>query len=648
MPNGRHLRGCPKDFALPIAKIYYIQAIDCAQFNSSYSNLYSDMKKKSTYISLFFLMNLIISVSLSGQNTPIIVEAEAGILGADFATEQDGEVGYITITSNAAGDSPQSEERVASLEVTFPAAQSYHLFVRCRVGSGNFNDDSFYYGNGFGEQSPSDGDAWVRVNNLSSTGYSGENEFVDGGGTTGTGVWKWINLSQFTGDETPLTFEVIADQLTQTLQIGGREDGLDIDKIAFGRADYFFTVSNLDNGTEGSPTDDLGPGTPPLADGGTKYLGNIYSPSQINSFEQYWNQVTPENAGKWGSVEGTRDNMNWAGMDAAYQLAKDNGFPVRFHVLIWGNQQPSWIENLPPNEQLEEIEEWFAAIAARYPDLDQIEVVNEPLHDPPNQAGSGGGNYIEALGGSGSSGWDWILESFRMARQYFPDARLMINDYNIVNSNTNTRRYREIIELLQEEDLIDEIGVQAHAFSTRGSTNQMRANLNTLAETGLPIYATEMDIDGPTDQEQLDDYQRIFPVFWEHPAVRGVTLWGYRPGLWRNEERAYLIGTDGSTERPALQWLRTYVSGTITSTYTQQSGRHISIYPNPVRGGEITVEGLPQMERAELYNLSGKRVWSDRLQGQTIMLNTDLPPGMYVLQLYAPGAAFAKRLIIGK
>jgi len=604
------------------------------------------MEKKSTYISLFFAVSLILSLSLQAQNNPIIIEAEDGVLGADFAVEQAGDVDYITITSNGAGDNPGDADRVASLEVSFPSAQSYHLFIRCRIGAGSFDDDSFFYGNGFGEKFPTSNDDWTRVNNISTGGYTAESDFVDGEGTSGTGVWKWINLSQFNGDETPITFEVSSDGLTQTLQIGGREDGLDIDKIAFGRADYFFTVANLNNGTEGSPTDDPGPGTPPLAEGGTKYLGNIYSPSQINGFERYWNQVTPENAGKWGSVEGTRDNMNWAGMDAAYQLARDNGFPVRFHVLIWGNQQPGWIENLPPNEQLEEIEEWFQAIATRYPDLEQIEVVNEPLHDPPNQAGGGGGNYIEALGGSGSTGWDWILESFRLARRYFPDAQLMINDYNIVNSTTNTRRYREIIELLQAEDLIDQIGVQAHAFSTRGSSNQMRANLNNLAETGLPIFATEMDIDGPTDQEQLEDYQRIFPIFWEHPGVEGITLWGYRPGLWRNEERAYIIGTDGSTERPALQWLRSYVEGTITSTYEQQPSTHIRIFPNPFRGGELTIQGMEQIDRAELYDLTGKRVWSASPEGQSLRLQQGLPRGMYILQVYAQRVAYAKRLMI--
>ena len=42
---------------------------------------------------------------------------------------------------------------------------------------------------------------------------------------------------------------------------------------------------------------------------------------QVRSdFITYWDQITPENEGKWGSVEGTRDQMNWAALDACYDV----------------------------------------------------------------------------------------------------------------------------------------------------------------------------------------------------------------------------------------------------------------------------------------------------------------------------------------
>ena len=298
----------------------------------------------------------------------------------------------------------------------------------------------------------------------------------------------------------------------------------------------------------------------PLAAGRPKFLGCAYSTPQVKDFAEYWNKVTPENAGKWGSVEAVRGRMDWTALDEAYRFAKTHGFAFHMHVLVWGNQQPEWIKHLPVAEQRSAIEHWFDAVAGRYPDLDFVEVVNEPLHDPPDKDDEGGGNYIAALGGKGATGWDWVLEAFRMARARFPHAKLLINDYSITNSTEYTQRYREIIDLLRERSLVDGVGVQGHAFATKPDVPMSvhRANLDTLAATGLPIYFTELDIDGPTDAQQLADFRRVFPVFWEHPAVRGITLWGFRPGMWRSKQGANLVRKDGS-ERPALLWLRGYI-----------------------------------------------------------------------------------------
>ncbi len=514
----------------------------------------------------FFIDNISIP-KLSTENDPIVVQAESGSIPASdppvFAVLDEANTRFVQVREDVAGSqNPGTDSRVITYSVTFPAAGTYELYARVRVGAGAFNDDSFYYGNGFGAKSATNADDWVTVNGLSPVGHTATTDVVTGAGTASANVWKWINLSKFGGGETPISFSVTAGDLTRVFQIGSRENGLDIDKLVFGPAGVFFTVANLDNGQAGTtvpPPPPFTPVGPPLATGKPKFLGGVYSVPQRPNFTAYWNQVTPENSGKWGSVESVRDVMNWTELDEAYNLAKTNGFPFRFHVLIWGNQQPAWIESLPPAEQLEEIKEWFAAVAERYPAIDFIEVVNEPTNDPPNQPGNGGGNYLEALGGNGATGWDWVLNSFRLARQYFPaTTKLMINDYNVENNPVNAQRYMTIINLLKAENLIDIVGMQGHAFSTRIPSADLKANLDFIASAGLPIQITELDIDGPTDQVQLDDYKRIFPVFWEHPSVMGITLWGYRPGHWRTAQGAFLA-LDNGAEKPALVWLKGYV-----------------------------------------------------------------------------------------
>ena len=148
-------------------------------------------------------------------------------------------------------------------------------------------------------------------------------------------------------------------------------------------------VGRLDHGAGGvslapaGAAAQSGPGFPVY--GPDQWLGSVNEFTRP-LFTQYFNQVTPENAGKWGSAAGTTRTaaMRWTQLDQAYAFAQTNGFPFNFHVLVWGNQQPTWMAALPAEEQLIEIKKWFAAVAERYPNIEWLQVVNEPLHDPPD------------------------------------------------------------------------------------------------------------------------------------------------------------------------------------------------------------------------------------------------------------------------
>ena len=309
-----------------------------------------------------------------------------------------------------------------------------------------------------------------------------------------------------------------------------------------------------------------------LALGRSKFLGNAvtFGYRIPSNYLAYWNQVTPGNDGKWGSVENNQGIFNWSGLDALYNFALTNGIPFKDHNLIWGQQQPSWISQIADSAtQRAAIKAWIDSVGHRYPKMDFIDVVNEPLHAPPDGK-NGNANYIRALGGSGATGWDWIVTAFAWARQACaPGVKLLINDYNILQDNGTTNTYIAIIDTLKARGLIDGIGIQGHYFefkSAQGltpvysySVATLKSNLDRIAsQTGLPIYISEFDINEPDDSVQLANFQTYFRLFWEHPAVKGMTLWGYNQGdMWK--VNAYLVRTDGS-ERPAMQWLRKYLA----------------------------------------------------------------------------------------
>lgn len=291
-----------------------------------------------------------------------------------------------------------------------------------------------------------------------------------------------------------------------------------------------------------------------LADGKSKFLGNIIAGNVPSNFTQYWNQVTPENSGKWGSVESTRNQMNWSQLDMAYNLARQNGYKFKGHTLVWGAQYPSWLTSLSASQQRAEIEEWIRLYAQRYPNTWAIDVVNEPIKTPMP--------FKAALGGDGATGWDWVITSFQLARQYMPNAKLLINEYGTENDPPVRQRYISLINLLKARGLIDGIGIQAHYFNLDNmNASQMQSALNDYASTGLDIYISELDITGGgTESGQAAKYRELFPVMWNHNSVKGVTLWGYIYGqTWRTGTG--IVNSNG-TDRQAMTWLKSFIAST--------------------------------------------------------------------------------------
>lgn len=378
------------------------------------------------------------------------------------------------------------------------------------------------------------------------------------------------------------------------------------------------------------------------AKGANKFLGNITTKGAVRSdFLKYWNQITGENECKWGSVEGTRDRMNWGGADAIAKFAKQNGIPWKFHTLVWGGQSPSWMNSLSEADQLAEVTEWFDSAAARFPDVQMIDVVNEghPNHAP--------APYRACLGGNGTTGYDWIIKSFEMARARWPKAILIYNDYNNIEYNGEVTWTVGLINAMKTAKApIDAIGCQAHD-AYKIATATVKSNIDKLAATGLPIFITEYDIGYTDDAQQEKSIKDQFTMFWNHPKIVGVTYWGYVVGsTWRTGTG--LLNTNG-TERPSLTWLVDFVTKTPNPP---------NEYPNLINLGTGTINGnLPFASPYQhttigngpglmkLYDLQGRVAGSYYVNNRTVPVSSMMPSQKtYVIQINGKSAGSVNKV----
>ena len=546
--------------------------------------------------------------SMSFAQVPVIVEAESGTLGASLTIATDaGGVTYITTTENSAVN--PTPARTATYQVTFPSAGSYALYVRILTGPVGGNDDSFYVPNGFNTTT-----SWAAPYNTSTGGATAPGAGVPTGGTAGQNVWKWVRMTALPGaggGTGPSAWVVPDGALTRTFAWGSREDGLLFDKFAFGPVELLLHRGGPGCGTCAHHQLPAARSSGPARVHAHRPAAG-HGPAQVPGQRPQPRERLAELRGRTGTRSRRRTAASGARPSRSRRSAPRtrairhcrtprstsprHAWPTTRRAptatsssgtcCSGATSSPAWIESLPVAKQEEAIRIWLAAIAREFPDLEQIDVVNEPLHDPPR--GATNGNYIEALGGDNGlygTGWDWIIRAFELAREYFPNAQLMLNDFSITNDGNATTRYLQIIELLKARGLIDLVGVQGHAFEYNynnlpGSAATHTGNLARLAAAGLPIYVTEFDVDGiepvwglQDDAAQLARYQALFPVFWESEHVHGVTLWGYVRGAhWRTNQGAWLMYPNGA-ERPALQWLVRYVENKLAVVTPGQSFR---------------------------------------------------------------------------
>jgi len=266
-------------------------------------------------------------------------------------------------------------------------------------------------------------------------------------------------------------------------------------------------------------------------------------------FLRLFNFAVFENDLKWPfwSGEKPRDFRQETTLGALEWL-RDHHIPIKGHTLVWASwrQTPAWLkelENDKPALQAAILRHIRDVAAATAPFTSFWDVLNEPMSHR---------DILELLGHEAVAEW------FRTAREALPGQKLVLNDFDLVGNGGNAKRRRGIIALVKDLKTFggapDILGFQSHFWSDRLTPpEQIWKILDEMhAGTGLPLAATEFDINFPNDRVQAD-YTRDFLTAWfAHPATESFIMWGFWGGAHWFGERGAMFREDW-TPKPNLE-----------------------------------------------------------------------------------------------
>ncbi|MEE4173646.1 MAG: endo-1,4-beta-xylanase [Xanthomonadales bacterium] len=244
-----------------------------------------------------------------------------------------------------------------------------------------------------------------------------------------------------------------------------------------------------------------------------------------------FNWAVHENEAKWYANERNRDQVSYAQADAMLDWADGQGIRMRGHTIFWAPEQwqPDWAKPLTGSELEAEVTDRLESVVTHFRGrFRHWDVNNEMLH---------GSFFRDRLGD------DIVPWMFERTKAIDPDARLFVNDFNVVSNGTRADEYVDQIQGFLDAGLpIGGIGVQGHFQGV--DPLGVLSRFDKLTAFDLPVWVTEFDVVQADEDDRADHLEWFLRAAFSHPAVDGIVLWGFWEGShWRGPDAA-LVNQD--------------------------------------------------------------------------------------------------------
>jgi len=282
-----------------------------------------------------------------------------------------------------------------------------------------------------------------------------------------------------------------------------------------------------------------------------------YREKYLEAVKDKFTGLVAGNTFKWHMMD-RNGKTDWSMTDRVMDFLKENPEHLknfRGHTVFWNRRDylPEYLKGKPKDEIKEAVMDERLEILKRYPDIEEWDLLNEPLR---REERIENGVDKNALVFDPVEDIDFFVELFKKAKEINPQARFYVNEYGVLNGN-KLDEYTEFIKKLQENGApLDGIGVQGHMNEWDFANIEQIANsLESLGQLGLPVKITEFDVSreviankccqpGQDPEKARAEYLRkVMTLCYGTKFVDGFYLWGIQDkAQWRAQRHGEHVG----------------------------------------------------------------------------------------------------------
>ncbi len=242
----------------------------------------------------------------------------------------------------------------------------------------------------------------------------------------------------------------------------------------------------------------------------------------LKTLSENFNYAVHENALKWYDCEKKPGVVDYSVADRIWEMCNELNIPMRGHCIFWAKEEfvQNWLKELKNDELRLAINRRGIGVTEHFKGrINEFDLNNEMIH----------GDFFRR-----QLGYGIINEMAYLAKAGNPDCKLYMNDYAILDMGYNATAFMYQLDYLLANGVpIDGIGCQGHLSMSTDmpvSAARVQRNLDRLAKYNLPIKITECLFAYRDEQVQVEELQKLFPIYFAHPNIEAIVMWGFWAG----------------------------------------------------------------------------------------------------------------------